>query len=360
MVTFPKIGNDWPDLAQVTEPGAQFEYSRWQNAKATLKMCYVKFDNTYQDVLYFATDAERDTFFDEHAGISNITLTSGFDKFPLDSLRIPIPYNNAQRYNYCFVEITLPTDGLQYQTEYRMRRYYFITDSKQLAPSTTEIRLEYDVWTNDARHMTISSAVLTRGHFAAQVKASDYLANPAANSRYLLAKDVDFSDGGTTCGTGIALPRMNDERAICVLLGIAPNAISNVGTIDYVINPGYSFSDIPNDRNGYQKGITYNHIAAHTSLNITPTAPDATGDTLSQLYLYEIENVTEWFDYVTSHMPHVLQTLKCICAVPAALIARDTEYTIGNDVKMWSLAKADDTTNITLDTGMFVSQNLSG
>lgn len=355
MVTFPKIGNDWPNLAQPPEPGANFDYSRWQNARATLKLFYVKFDNTYNDVLYFDTDAERDAFFNDYGnGVSTIvTLTSGFDKFPLDSLRIPIPYNDAQRYNYCFIEITLPADGLQYQTEYRLRRYYFVTDSKQLAPSTTEIQLEYDVWTNDARHMEISSAVLTRGHYAAQVKASDYLANPAANSRYLLAKDVDFSDGGTTCGTGVALPRMNDERAVCALLGIAPDAIANIGTIDYVANPGYSFFDIPDTRNGYQKGITYNRIAAHTTLSIMPAAPDTAGDTLSQVYLYEIDNVTEWFDYVVSHMPHVLQTLKCICAVPKALISRDIEYTFGDGVMMWSLAKADDTFDITLDTGMF-------
>ena len=63
-----------------------FDYARWQG-KVKYKLLNVKWNSTYNDVPYFDTIEERDTWFDNKDGIVGL-LESTFNNTPKNTLKI--------------------------------------------------------------------------------------------------------------------------------------------------------------------------------------------------------------------------------------------------------------------------------
>lgn len=170
------------------------DYARFKPT-ARLKMCNVPWCGDYDNVVKFDSDEARDAYLDSLDG-DCIDLDTMFNVKPDGGAKVPVPVTSAQLFNYLIVDLpTMTSDAepLEHAKGPRVGRYlYFINDAVQLSPNTTRLSLSLDVWSTYINYMRFDYVMLERGH--APVAASDvdaYLANPIANSKYLLTPDAD-------------------------------------------------------------------------------------------------------------------------------------------------------------------------
>lgn len=258
---FPHLPDTkYPYLDNVSKPGYEnrFDYMRWvPNTK--IKLCSVRWNSDYSDVVKFDTDQLRDEWFDQLPTdpycevVLNTNKQLGSDNI----VKVPIPYDRASQFNYCVVDIPIATSSdapLDYESEYGFHRwFFFVTDFVQVNPSNTLLTLSLDVWTQYINSVGITYMVLERGH--APVAATDvdsYLANPMDNSELLLAPDENFGNDTVSRG-GRFIPFGSGEKWLCIASVCPPNMLSQLGTVTDGSSASYSdpvFSDelgYPND-----------------------------------------------------------------------------------------------------------------
>lgn len=198
---FPHIKDDkFPNVSNVDVWKFQndFDYARWQG-KVSIKLTNVLWNSNYADVPGFENDEKRDKWFDEQDGLVH-TLESAFNVTPDNSVRIPVPYNDAYRFNYLIVDMPIQTSAsepLDYEFEAtRVKRwYYFIDSMQQHSPNTTTLYVTLDVWTTFSHTVDIPYMMLERGHAPMmQTTVDAYLANPLMNNEYLLADDFNYGN----------------------------------------------------------------------------------------------------------------------------------------------------------------------
>lgn len=189
---FPLIDN-----VNVYKYKNNFDYARW-NGKVSFKLLNVLWNSNYADVPYFNTVEERDEWFDSQEGYVG-TLESLFNNTPENTVKIPIPYNDAYNYNYLVVDMPMQTsvdNPINFEDNTRVSRwFYFIEDLTQFAPSTTELRISVDYWTTFIHSVEIPYLMLERGHAPMmQITPEQFLANPIMNNEYLLADDFNYGN----------------------------------------------------------------------------------------------------------------------------------------------------------------------
>jgi len=161
-------------MNQITNPpnqydfGLEFNYAVWtQNTRITL--CNVPWNNDYRDIVSFGT---RDALNAYINGIENagIVLTNLSYVKPNEPIRIPIPFNAAYKYNYLRASNPVQPINGDVAKDY----YYFITDVRYIAPNTTEIVVQLDVWTTFGFDAKFGNCYVERGHIGvANEKAFD-------------------------------------------------------------------------------------------------------------------------------------------------------------------------------------------
>ena len=114
-----------------------FDYARWQG-KVSFKLLNVLWNSNYADVPYFDDIESRDEWFDSQEGYVG-TLESLFNNTPENTVKIPIPYNDAYNYNYLVVDMPIQTsidNPINYEdSSIRVKRwFYFIEDMVQFRP----------------------------------------------------------------------------------------------------------------------------------------------------------------------------------------------------------------------------------
>lgn len=257
----------------------EFDYSRWVEG-TKLKLCNVLWNSDYSDVALFETNIERDRWFNELQDYYTIDLETAIAYVPEQSIKIPVPYDVAARFNYLVVTIPM-LPGSQPPINYEdeevgIRKWYFFIDSiNYKAASTTECRLSLDIWTQYQNDVYIKYMMLGRGH--APIAASDvdkYLANPIENNDYLLAPDVTPSDAQITRSANY-IPFGNGTKYICFASTCPASELTQMGSVVHN-DPNYTFGDITysdiNVRYGYQlqvngfkvgNGDNYSALSTH-------------------------------------------------------------------------------------------------
>lgn len=258
---FPHLPDTkYPYLDNVSNPGYEnrFDYLRWvPNTK--VKLCSVRWNSDYSDVVKFDTDQLRDEWFDQLPTdpYCEVVLNTNKQLGSDNTVKVPIPYDRASQFNYCVVDIPIATSAdapLDYESEYGFHRwFFFVTDFVQVNPSTTLLTLSLDVWTQYINSVGITYMMLERGH--APVAATDvdsYLANPMDNSELLLAPDENFGNDTVSRGSRF-IPFGNGEKWLCIASVCPPNMLSQLGIVTDGGSASYSdpvFSDeegYPND-----------------------------------------------------------------------------------------------------------------
>ena len=119
--------------------GHGFNYAVW-TPNTEISFHNVTWDMAYRDVVHYATDAALNVYLDAHAGPSWVNSRYAPANQPID---VDIPFNKCYKYNY--IRVYNPAQPLGGTDEARYF-YYFITDVQYLAPNTTRIMVQLDVW----------------------------------------------------------------------------------------------------------------------------------------------------------------------------------------------------------------------
>lgn len=188
MADFPGLDN-----VDVYRYKDTLDYDRWKPT-TRIKMCNITWCGDYDNVVKFADETARDAYLDSLTGEVQ-SFDTMFNVKPDGTAKVPVPITSAQGYNYLVVDLPRPTSEAQplmYADGTRKGRYlYFITDAKQLSPSTTMLTLALDVWQTYIYDMRFDYVMLERGHApVAANPVTAYLDNPRDNSAYLLTADV--------------------------------------------------------------------------------------------------------------------------------------------------------------------------
>lgn len=151
-----------------------FTPSTWP-ASTRLTLCNVPWDQNYRNVCTFNTTAQsaqyrygfdiqdRDSYFSNMSSSLKIVLTNATYCKVGEPVRVNVPYSKCYKYNYLIVENPqLPITG----DETPPKLFYFITGVSFIAPNTTHLTLQLDVWTTYGGYVSIVSAFVERGHVA--------------------------------------------------------------------------------------------------------------------------------------------------------------------------------------------------
>lgn len=141
--------------------GIGFTPATWPvNTRVTL--CNVPWDSDYNNVIFFETTAERDNYFSGLAS-SSIVLTGLTYCKPNEPVYINTPYSRAYTYNYLIVENPAqPVPGEVTPP----KLFYFVTAVSMIAPNTTGLYLQLDVWMTYQHTLTLGTCFVERGHVA--------------------------------------------------------------------------------------------------------------------------------------------------------------------------------------------------
>jgi hypothetical protein len=133
-----------------------FNYAVWDE-QTVLTLVNVPWNNDYRDIVQFGSTTNLDTWIDAQPNVTirNMSLL----KFKRN-VRVNLPLNAAMRYNYLRASNpSLPVSG-----DFARNYYYFISDVNYLAPDTTELTLQLDVWQSFGYDVHFGSCFVERGH----------------------------------------------------------------------------------------------------------------------------------------------------------------------------------------------------
>lgn len=125
-------------------------------------LCKVPWDASYKDVVYFASESARNDYF---GGLAQNGTRVIIDKMtylkPREPVTVNVPYSQCYQYNYLTVENPkLPVPGEVTPPIL----FYFISDVSYVAPNTTALELQLDVWTTYVYRCRFGTGFLERGH----------------------------------------------------------------------------------------------------------------------------------------------------------------------------------------------------
>lgn len=175
MTTTDYPSNEIGDLPGIASFGGAFSYAAWTPG-TTVTLCNVPWNNDYRDIVRYASKTALNTYLD-NAARSGPRLT--IDKMTYCRVGMPIrvnlPFAQCYMFNYLrVVNSAQPVIGHAApggtpshadSTESGAQTlFYFITDVRYLAPNTTEIYVQLDVWQTFNHDVTFGNCYIERGH----------------------------------------------------------------------------------------------------------------------------------------------------------------------------------------------------
>ena len=335
-----------------------FDYNRWTDG-TKIYLCNVLFNSDYKNVVKFDSDEDRDKYFDSLNGYT-VELNTRFHIAPDNTVKVPIPYQVANRYNYLYVDLPIMTsedNPINYESPRRTKRYfYFIEDIEQLAPSSTMLYVKIDNWTTFINNISIPFMILERGHAPmASITVDKYLSNPIENNQYLLAPDFDFADGEDIVSNSEFIPVNNGEKYI-----MFATTMSKSQVINQTYPPQLSGNTTPatfedyNARWGYQytvKNYDWNIGDYNYNGMITNTVPMQSCDNSipnnHTIVACKASNANAMFSYMSEHIPFFFTTIKACFMVDSGMFNKGQQFTFCN-VDCYIVEKAPDSILSTL------------
>ncbi len=322
---FKENMSDYPSLNGLDGQSYRdtFDYSKYQRP-AVLRLLSVPWRADYADVVRFSDERSRDTWLSNHEGLT-VEYSTPWLKIPAQSVNVPLPYERAAHFNYLYVDIPqMPVDGSNEPT----RLCYFIRSVRYAAPSTTVLELELDFWQTYGYRMEVSSLMLERGHAPMyRTPVDEFLEDPINNNGYLLAQDVNYSNGSERVASADHRAIGAGDKWLLLALPITPGDLANVGTgaASSSTPPAYSDSSA---RNGYQLYVSGYNWSANGYSYANATLPASSGlssdhRTLDGCILYACaynSGASAALASLALTAPQILASARYIAIVPSALI----------------------------------------
>ena len=157
---------------------------------STLRLVKVNWDSGYRDVIEWNDQDEKDIYFSGLSRTDTYLPDGPFTHIrPNESIDLNMQFNDVLEYNYIIVEN--PTQpGTQ---EQKRKYYYFITSAQYLAPDTTKITVQLDVWTTFVDTTTFGQSFVERGHIG--IANQNATLEPSSLRRYQsIPEGLDIGD----------------------------------------------------------------------------------------------------------------------------------------------------------------------
>jgi hypothetical protein len=302
-----------------------FDYNVW-TPNTVIKLCRVNWYDDYHDVVKFADDIARDTWFDKLDGETvKLTTNMYIARADADGIKLPVPYMTAQQYNYVVVDfshdiINTPCQ----QTDVQTRYHFFITSVRAEAPNTTTCTLMRDVWTDYINSTVINGLLLSRGHAPlTAMTPAQLLENPRANCRDFTLPDVDYGNAAANIRKSTPFNLQNGARYICVATTFSPEQLQTMssvrGTTIADSNPTYSNNDdtVTDFSWGAGNISTSNVTGAGTSYNSVDNL------TASNVTMYALESSKisgDYFDTLFAYYPHIMTQITAVFVATANML----------------------------------------
>ena len=303
--SFPHLPDTpFPGLANVNpyQAASTYDYGQWRD-NAHIRMLSVPWDSAYENTIAWESAEARDAWLDAQKG-HPVSEPTRFMTSPEGVVRVPVPYNVATQCNYCVVDYPdFPVPG---GSPSRARYCYFVAGCEELAPNTTELRVTLDVWSTYFCSVEVSGMILARGHAPmAAVTASQYLADPVRNCKYLTAPDESY--GSISVQRSRVSKVVNQEVYAIVFMSGAP-------TEDW---GSYAGDDVH---------VPVQPITYHNGVPSLPSFAMAPSQLMGFLSDMKIQ------------APQAFQTVGCVAFVPKSLTGYTGTITVfGHEVyALWS------------------------
>lgn len=151
--------NQIKDPPIASDFGLAFNYEVW-SANTHITLTNVPWNNDYRDVWMPKTTDELNKYIDR--GMSqNVVMTNSTYAKASEPILIDIPFNRANLFNY--VRVYNPAQPVK-GNDIPRYFYYFITDVRYIAPNTTAITVQLDVWQTYIRQVRLGRCYVERGH----------------------------------------------------------------------------------------------------------------------------------------------------------------------------------------------------
>lgn len=328
-------GNDGKPYAQYPN---NFEYDRW-GVGTKLTVCRVPWDLDKNVVDWQSSDAIVN-YFHSLDSSSSFKLESELNREPDGSIRLPIPISNLKRYNYLFVEYTIPTTAeqpLDYADGSRQPFIgFFMSDFTYVAPNTTEAALATDWWTTSITSMEIQNMMLERGHAPmAATKVEDYLQDPIYHNQYLLTSDVSYAEPCiTTCAQFESWMATTEPLMVLAVKATLEQAQAMLAEkqVDGRNTPP-TFTDSP-DRWGKQydvQGYSWAGVSPFKDAEVEST-PWSTATGLPagvSMIAVKATDAQAFLEYCQKNSPELFEVVQSCFLIPGSLVASKEAGTFG-------------------------------
>lgn len=224
-------------VEQSTAP--TFDYSVW-TPNTTIQLCNVPWDSSYRDIVKFADANTRDDYF---ASItqSSINLSGCVYLRYGRGVRVNVSFSQCNQCNYLVVKNPIqPVPGYDGFPRVPDTFYYFVSDITYIAPNTTELMVQLDVWQTYYQRISFGMCYIERGH----IGIANENATPENASRYLIEPE----------GLEIGAEYDVNNQAVHNLCNVSPYVIV-MTTATFLADPGTL--DKPNletSQGGYIQG----------------------------------------------------------------------------------------------------------
>lgn len=147
------------DIPDESDFGHDFNYALW-TAGTTVQLCNVPWNSDYRDIVRFDSQDALDSYLVEQTGPSIQIKDMSYAQVGRP-IRINVPFHRVYTYNYLRAfNPAQPVPGGDTARAF----YYFISDVRYIAPNTTEIQIQIDVWQSFGYQVQFGNCYIERGH----------------------------------------------------------------------------------------------------------------------------------------------------------------------------------------------------
>ena len=329
-------GNDGSPYSQYPN---DFSYERW-GIGTKITVCRVPWDLN-KNVVDWKDNETILSYFHNLDGSSSFKLESEMNREPDGSIRLPIPISNLKRYNYIFIEYTVPTSTeqpLDYADGSRQPFIgFFMRDFRYVAPSTTEAALDTDWWTTSITSLQVQNLMLERGHAPmAAVDVDTYLSDPIHNNRYLLTSDVTFGEPSITTASQFESWMATTEPLMVLAV------TSSLQQVQAMLakkdlggkNTPATFSNDPArwGREYRVGGYSWAGVSPYKDAEVksTPWSTSTGLPTGVTMIAVKVKAAKAFLEYVQSNSPELFSVIKTCFLIPGSLVASKEAGTYGS------------------------------
>lgn len=188
--------------------GLDFDYSVW-TMDSQVDFLNVPWDATYRHVVRFEDGTEGLNAFIDQNTQSRITISQMSYIKPGVPIYVDIRHNIANQFNYIRVRNQVQPGGPDIQKDF----FYFITGVEYVAPDTTAIYVQLDVWQTYVYDVQFGNCYIERGHIG--------IANENAFRNY--GRDYLTVPEGLDVGSEMRIITRRKEK----VMGFTPNPDPN-------------------------------------------------------------------------------------------------------------------------------------